>query len=354
MKSTQDSFYCPSCGAEMNSEGIMSECTHCGHKEQACFASSDTGDLDFSAIESESMWMEPVNQRCSSCGSENARLSDDASGNCLHCAEQKMVPSDKPYGVRPSMVAPFKLTSEQAAASLGDWLKKRFLAPFSFRKELYSGNINGLFLPYWSFGANANSEYTGQAGSYYRDTEVNTSSAGDRTEAKSRRVRKVRWRMVSGSYGKKFSDIIFMDASYTDAKVIKRIEPFKLNEIVKYDDKYVKGFAVERYSQGLKANWERAKAYMGSVLRSDITAIVKRGSDVTGAVNICTKYTDISYGLILMPLWISTYRFRNKAFNVYINGQTGETYGESPVSILKIGIVVLALAAAAALLLWLL
>ena len=93
---------------------------------------------------------------------------------------------------------------------------------------------------------------------------------------------------------------------------------------------------------------------MGTVLRGDITAIIKRGSDVTGAVSICTKYWDISYQLLLLPVWISTYRFRNKAFNVYINGQTGEIFGESPVSILKIGIIVLAVAAAAALLIWLL
>ena len=160
--------------------------------------------------------------------------------------------------------------------------------------------------------------------------------------------------MVSGNYNKNFVDVIFGDAGFTNSKVIKHIEPFKLSELVKYDDKHISGFAVERYNLGLKASWERAKAYMDSVLRNDITAIVKRGSDVNGAVNICTKYTDIDYQLLLLPVWISTYRYRNKAFNVYINGQTGDIYGESPVSILKIGIIVLAAAAVAALLIWLL
>ncbi len=354
MNSSYDSFSCPSCGAEMKMDGSSLSCTYCGKNEQLCAANSDTEELDFSALETESVWREPVTQRCGSCGSETAYISGSSPHTCVYCAKSSILPLDKPYGIRPSLIAPFKLTSGQATAHLDKWLKKRFLAPFPFKKELSSGSINGLYLPYWSFGANANAEYTGQAGSYYQDTEINTSSSGERTQAKSRRVRKVRWRMVSGSYNKKFSDVIFGDVSHIDAKVIKSIEPFKLSELVKYDDRYVSGFAIERYKLGLKASWDRAKAYMSTVLRGDITAIVKRGSDVTGAVSICTKYTDISHQLLLLPVWISTYRFRNKAFNVYINGQTGEIFGESPVSILKIGIIVLVAAAAAALLLWLL
>lgn len=354
MKTIQDTFYCPSCGADMKVGDDSLSCPFCDHKEQICAANSETEDLDFLALEAESLWSEPAAEHCENCGSETARIPGDASVACVHCAANGLMPSDKPYGVRPSQIAPFKLTGAQASELLDGWLRKRLLAPFAFRKELSAGNLNGLYLPYWSFGANANTEYAGQAGSYYRDTEVNTVSSGDRTQAKSRRVRKVRWRMVSGSYSKKFSDVIFGDAAQTDAKAIKGLEPFKLSELVKYDDKYVAGNTIERYKLGLQASWERAKAYMNTVLRTDITAIVKRGSDVTGAVNICTKYTDINYQLLLLPIWISTYRFRKKAYHVYINGQTGEMFGESPVSALKIGIIMLALAAAAALLIWLL
>ena len=348
------SFHCPSCGDEMKTDGNILSCPYCGNNEQLSAVNSDTEELDFNALETESVWQEPITQRCGRCGSETAYIPGTVPGPCIYCANNNISSLDKPYGVRPSMIAPFRLTSGQAAAHLDGWLKKRFLAPFPFKKELSSSSINGLYLPYWSFGANANAEYAGQAGSYYQDTEIYTSSSGERTQAKNRRVRRVRWRMVSGCYNKKFSDIIFGDVSHIDAKVIKRIEPFKLSELVKYDDRYVSGFAIERYKLGLKASWDRAKAYMGTVLRDDITAIVKRGSDVTGSVNIATEYTDISHQLLLFPIWISTYRFRNKAFNVYINGQTGEIFGESPVSILKLGIIALAAAAAAALLIWLL
>ncbi len=354
MNSNTDVFYCPSCGADMAMNKGALYCARCDRSEQVCADNTDAEDFDFAAAETEAQWNEPLHMtRCGSCGSETAKLGD-ASTFCAYCAANNLSHIEEGYGVKPGWVAPFKLTAQQASAHLDSWMKKRFLAPFPFKKEREAGSFQGVFLPYWSFGASADTAYTGQAGSYYQDTEINTASSGDRTETKNRRVRKVRWRMVSGNYDKKFSDVIFGDTSHIDAKIIKDIEPFKLSELVRYEPRFVAGYAIERYKLGLKPTWGRAKAYMGAVLRSDISAIVKRGSDITGALNICTQYSDISYKLMLLPLWVSTYRFRNRAYNVYINGQTGEIHGDAPVSALKIGIIALAMMAAAALLIWLL
>jgi hypothetical protein len=354
MKNKSDAFYCPSCGAEMKMapEGLY--CAFCDRKELVCADNTELEDFDLAVAEAEAHWEEAAHiVQCKSCGSETAGL-DGAPDICAYCAGQALETLDEEYGIRPGYLAPFKQSRDDATARLGNWMKRRFLAPFTFKKERSLGSLNGVYLPYWSFGASSNAAYTGQAGSYYRDTEVNTASAGERTEAKSRSVRKVRWRMVSGNYDKKFSDIIFGDSSHLSPAVVRRIEPFKLNELVKYDAKFINGFAVERYKLGLKGNWERAKAYMGGKLRDDVTSIVKRGSDIVGAVKMCTKYSEVSYKLMLLPLWVFTYSYKNKTYSVYVNGQTGETHGDFPISVLKIGIIALAALAAAALLVWLL
>jgi hypothetical protein len=354
MGKNQNVFYCPSCGAEMKMDNGSLYCAYCDRKEQVCAANSDSEDLDFATVEADAKWTESTfSAQCVSCGSKTVKL-DGAPAFCAYCANQNLETPEEGYGVRPGWVAPFKLTAQEASVRLEGWIKKRFLSPFSFKKERSAGSLQGVFLPYWSFGASAGAAYTGQAGNYYQDTEINTAPSGDHSETKSRRVRKVRWRMVSGNYDKKFADIIFSDASHIDAGIIKSIEPFKLNELVKYDPKFLNGFSLERYKLGLKGTWDRAKAYMSHVLRSDITGIVKRGSDITGTVNICTHYSDISYKLMLLPLWVFTYLYKNKTYNVYINGQTGEAHGESPVSVLKIGIIALAALAAAAIAVWLL
>ena len=90
---------------------------------------------------------------------------------------------------------------------------------------------------------------------------------------------------------------------------------------------FLAGFSAERYKSGLKAVWERAKLYINKILRNDIRAIIKRGCDVVGTVNISTNYNDIKYKHMLLPVWISAYTFKDKVYNFFINGQTGEVQG---------------------------
>ena len=51
---------------------------------------------------------------------------------------------------------------------------------------------------------------------------------------------------------------------------------------------------------------------------------------------------------MLLPVWLLAYSFRGKAWQVLINGQTGEVEGEAPVSVIKIALAVLLLLALAA------
>ena len=39
---------------------------------------------------------------------------------------------------------------------------------------------------------------------------------------------------------------------------------------------------------------------------------------------------------VLLPVWISAYRYRDKAYRFIVNGQTGEVSGEAPVSWWKV------------------
>jgi hypothetical protein len=72
---------------------------------------------------------------------------------------------------------------------------------------------------------------------------------------------------------------------------------------------------------------------------------VKRGSDVVGAVNTCATFSEIAFRQLLLPVWVGSYKYKNKNYHVYINGQTGVMFGESPKSVLKIGMIALAASA---------
>ncbi len=346
-KADMNSFMCPSCGLEMayDAQSGKVKCMHCGAEEAVC-AEGEREDFDFSALEadlSRQDWGFPVKVlRCSGCGAKLVVGEETTPLACPLCASSQLTVTDELPGLRPDAIVPFKIDVNGAGARFTRWIRRLWLAPFQLKKEYTAGTLSGVYIPYWSFDAKTKTAYTGQAGDYYREIEQDTHTENGKTEARPKSVKKLRWRFVSGTYEKAFSGIMYSDGQEIGEDVIKNIEPFKLNELAKFAPKFLTGVAALRYGAGLKTVWGRAKGFMMGEIFDDVQGIVKRGSDALGAIRICPEYTDIRHKLMLLPVWISSYRFKNKVYSFYINGQTGEITGRSPKSALKIFIIILA------------
>ena len=65
-------------------------------------------------------------------------------------------------------------------------------------------------------------------------------------------------------------------------------------------------------------------------MRADI------GGDQQRVHRVESRYSDVRFKHVLLPVWISAYRFRDKTYRFLVNGQTGEVAGESPVSWQKV------------------
>ena len=73
-------------------------------------------------------------------------------------------------------------------------------------------------------------------------------------------------------------------------------------------------------------------------IRSDI------GGDEQRIHSAATRYSNITFKHILLPVWMSAYRYRDKIYRIVINARTGEVQGERPYSAWKIaGMVLLGL-----------
>lgn len=57
---------------------------------------------------------------------------------------------------------------------------------------------------------------------------------------------------------------------------------------------------------------------------------------------MATSYFDVTYKLLLLPVWIATYLYGGKPFQVLVNARTAEVVGERPWSAWKIAFAVLA------------
>ncbi len=74
-------------------------------------------------------------------------------------------------------------------------------------------------------------------------------------------------------------------------------------------------------------------------------AIIDPGGDEQQIGSKNSSYDDIKFKHLLLPLWISAYKFKGKVYQFMVNARTGEVQGKRPYSTIKI--ILAALAAAA-------
>ena len=70
------------------------------------------------------------------------------------------------------------------------------------------------------------------------------------------------------------------------------------------------------------------------LIRADI------GGDEQRIGAMQTRYSDITFKHVLLPVWLASYRFGNRAWQVVVNGRTGAVSGERPYSKVKIAVAV--------------
>ena len=54
-----------------------------------------------------------------------------------------------------------------------------------------------------------------------------------------------------------------------------------------------------------------------------------------------TRYADLMFKLLLLPIWIAAYSYRAQTYQVIVNAQTGEVLGNRPYSTVKIALAIL-------------
>ncbi len=241
-------------------------------------------------------------------------------------------------------VLPFGIDREQARASLARWVRSRWFAPDRFRREGIDGRFSGVYLPYWTFDSHTVNAFSGERGDHYY---VTVGSGRNR-----RRVRRTRWSPVSGRFERFFDDVLVLACSQEDQSLVAKVDVWPLDRLKPFDQAYLSGFLARTYDVELDAGFESARERMDAALRADVRRRI--GGDEQRIHHLRTHHDPITYKHVLLPLWLLSYRWKDRSFRVVINAVTGGVSGERPYSWVKITLTVLGLSVAAAVLLLLL
>ncbi len=201
--------------------------------------------------------------------------------------------------------------------------------------------IQGIYLPFWTYDCQTTSHYRGERGDYYTVTETYTETDSDgNPETKTRQVQKTRWTSVSGYVNRFFDDVLVAGTTAVNGQHLAAIASWDLANLVTYNSSYLAGFKAQRYQISLKAGFEQAKVQMADQIHSDVQREI--GGDEQRIHSVSTSYQDITFKHILLPVWVATYHFKNRRFSVMVNARTGKVTGDRPFSLVKISLAALA------------
>ncbi|WP_461206185.1 TFIIB-type zinc ribbon-containing protein [Clostridium sp. DL1XJH146] len=335
---------CPACGSNMlfDPESGNLKCPYCSNKSEIVSEQNNLIENDFeAALENvDNSWGEEKRVfKCENCGAESVIDKDRTAEFCPFCGSSHIVNDDKEVGIKPALVLPFKITKDDALTKFKSWIKGRHFAPNELKKAHKLNKIVGTYIPYWTFDTNTNSNYTVRIGTYYYVEEARWVEEDGKRKRVTERVRKTRWRTEQGYYNHFYDDVLVNASKNVASGLIDSIEPFDLNGLLDYSPNYLSGFLAEKYSISLKDGFEDAKNEINTKIRNGIRGQVF--GDEVQIVSVQTDYEDITYKHILLPVWVSSFNFKNKVYRFLVNGQTGKVKGKAPVSAVKVIFLVL-------------
>ena len=194
-----------------------------------------------------------------------------------------------------------------------------------------------MYLPFWTFDTDTAVKYSAQ---YGRDRQEKDSKGNIRTVTD--------WFPTSGTYQKSFDDYPVPGTERYDRRSLDMIQPFDTANSKLYKPEYVAGFISERYSVGLKNGWEIAKKEIFGILNNEVTALIYNTRNAANHVRNLTmsvKHSGIKYKYLLLPIWLSSFKYKQKIYQFMVNGQTGRVGGRTPVSAIRVAIALIIAAA---------
>jgi ribosomal protein S27E len=338
-------FSCPACGGEAQWSPAKQAlvCPFCGTTapgklEQTAGGEAVVREHDLvSALrgipdDARGWQAKKVSVKCQSCQAISVFDETRVGQRCDFCGSSALVPYEEiKASFRPESLLPIQLSETRVRDAIRQWYGSRWFAPNKLKRAALTDTVKGIYVPYWTFDAQVHADWTAESGYHYYVTESYTDSQGKR---QTRQVRKTRWVPSSGSVDHFFDDDLVPATRGVQLDLLRKVEPFPTKELTPYDAGFLSGWVVERYQIDLLTAAQHSRQQMESAMEQ------RCGSEVPGDtyrdLDVACQFYRQTFKHILLPVWLLTYNYGPRTFQVVINGYTGTIAGNYPKSFWKI------------------
>lgn len=336
----REKYHCPACGAEAhwNPGKKALVCAFCGTEspftlttrtDETVIVEHDLLEALRHIPEDHKGWQATkTTVRCQSCHAISVLDPDKVGSRCQFCGAAQLVPyAEVEDTYRPESLLPLTIAESQSRDLIRAWYKRQWLAPNALNARALTDTVKAVYLPYWTFDAKVFAQWTADAGTYYY------------TGSGKNRQRHVRWSPAAGELSHVFDDDLVTASLGVDPKWLRAVEPFPTSGLIPYDPGYLAGWTVERYQIDLVAAATRSREQMDATIRQ--LCINQIPGDTHRNLVVRSNYSDQRFKHILVPVWLLSYKYGSKSYQVVINGVTGKVVGGRPWSWIKIALLIL-------------
>ena len=345
---------CPQCGStdiSVNAKTGKLRCNFCRHEfEPEKIQGMET---DITKLEGEIMGsgtqdlasdaQNVITLKCSSCGAEVViDTSESTQARCHWCRNTLSINQQIPNGVIPDVVLPFKLTKAEAKEQIEDFVgKRKFFANPKFKQEFTTDNIMGVYFPYMVVDINSHANFSGHG--EHKVREYTRGSGNNRTtyyDADLYEVEREFDLAVEGLTVESSLDKLTNQSNKTN-NVINSIMPFDVENSVKYNANYLKGFTSEKRDANvdqLRPLIEKQSKDIARFAANDTLSFYDRGVQwQQEELDVKGRQWKTAY----LPVWLYSYQ-QVKSDNssvlhyVAVNARTKETMGSVPIHMPKL------------------
>lgn len=276
--------------------------------------------------------------QCRGCGATTE--TGDLATACQFCGGA-LLAVERPEGlVAPEAVLPFHVDGQGARSAFGTWVGSRWFAPNALKRVGSTEGLQGTYVPHWTFDAHTETDYDGQRGDHYYVTVSRTVTGSDgKSRTENVQERRTRWRSASGHVSRDFDDVLVVGSKALDPKKLAKMGPWRLEDARPYQAEFLTGYSALRYDVDPQTAAVEAREEMKEVIEDDCRRDI--GGDEQRVSSMDVSYSQNMFKLVLVPLWIATYLYGGKTWQVMVNANTGEVCGDRPYSALKITAAVL-------------
>lgn len=345
---------CPKCGStdiSLNTNTGKLRCNFCRYEyevEKVSGLETDISKLQGQVMGSGTQDIvedtsDVITLKCESCGAEVViDTSSISQARCHWCRNILSINEQIPNGAIPDVVLPFQISKDMAKTEIEKFVgKRKFFANPTFKKEFTTENIMGVYFPYMIVDVNSHVKLVGQGEHLVRKY---TRGRGNDTrtyyDADLYNVEREFDLVINGLTVESSSDKLNKKSTDKTNNVINAIMPFDIENCVKYNSNYLKGYTSEKRDTNVTELKDLVIEQSRDIAKFSCNDTIKQYDRGVSWSNEDFNTIGEQWKAAYLPVWLYSYRQvngkREVLHYVAVNARTKETMGSIPIHMPKL------------------